>query len=356
RAVPCGCWRRPSGRSPSPSVSYRPSLSVPGPVLPGRRRVRAAWPSRRRPRLRVPDDDRVPIIPCANHSGAPRRAPVVPRTGTRRSGQARHRVDGGPVDVDLEVQVARAREPGVARVADDVALVDPLPARDGEARQVVVARHEALPADHAVVDEHLVAEPAATLGVHHRAERGRHDRRPAVGAEVGPGVQAPDPEDGVQAHAVARRHVGHRGGVRQRGAARRGRRGLAAATTTATAATAATSTAAVLLLLTTALGLLGGLAVTLRLLGDDRLELGLERSLVARVLLDLLLRGRLALLDRGLLRLLVGDELLDLRLAVGRRLARGLGGDDVLVRLLLEVGDRLADRLQARLAVACDGL
>jgi hypothetical protein len=82
---------------------------------------------------------------------------------------------------------------------------------------------------------------------------------------------------------------------------------------------------------------LGQLGLDRRLLRVDRRDLGLGGGLLRRQLLLL----------RGLLR----DQALDLRLAVGGLLARLLGLRDLGVRLGLQLGDPLAHGRQPRLAV-----
>src|SRR4029453_2294781 len=95
-----------------------------------------------------------------------------------------HRIDGGPVDPDLEVQVRTGRVAGVAAVADHLALRDRGAVRGGEAGLVGVAGGHA----RRVLDAGVVAVAADIAHERDAPGVGRADRRPRGDRDVDAGV------------------------------------------------------------------------------------------------------------------------------------------------------------------------
>src|SRR5207248_9396231 len=94
--------------------------------------------------------------------------------------QVAQRIDGIPVDPDLEMQVWAEAVPRTADVADHLALADLRPGRDRIRRLMGIAgRHAA-----AVVDAGVVAVATDPAGEHDGAGRGRVDRRSVRDADV----------------------------------------------------------------------------------------------------------------------------------------------------------------------------
>src|SRR5659263_262886 len=137
------------------------------------------------------------------------------RRRRRRAGAASepgqgHRVDGGPVDPDLEVDMAAGHVAGGAGVPDRLPARDRLSLRHRERGQVVVDRDVGLAVDHPVVDDHLVAVGAVVVRELHGRDRPVGDGVLAVaarGTQVDAVVHVPAPGDRVHPVAVGRGDV-----------------------------------------------------------------------------------------------------------------------------------------------------
>src|SRR5438874_5807017 len=107
-----------------------------------------------------------------------------------------HRIDGGAVDPDLEMEVRAEAVAGAVHEPDRLPLRHAL--ADGDVDRLLMAitgRHSA-----AVVDARVVAVAADPAGDHDSARRGGVDRRPGRDTDVDPGVEL------APAHAERTRH------------------------------------------------------------------------------------------------------------------------------------------------------
>ena len=90
------------------------------------------------------------------------------------------RVDVRVAHQDGEVQVVSAREPRIARTAEEAVLLDQVALGDVDLREMAVQRDEAEP----VVEQHALAVDAELAGEQHAPAIRRLDRRPGGGGEV----------------------------------------------------------------------------------------------------------------------------------------------------------------------------
>src|SRR5574340_758940 len=133
-------------------------------------------------------------VPCGSTTRGSRRA-------RNQLLEVVHRIDGTPVDADLEVQVRTGREPSAADGPDAGALSDVLAHRDLDAATLLVCveSHDAV----AVIDHHGVAVAATIARVDDLAVACSDDRGAVDGlahggaADVDPRMELPRSEDGM---------------------------------------------------------------------------------------------------------------------------------------------------------------